>query len=177
MNKFIMKYKNNLIITMLFIIIACVVNITLAFLLERIINIVQLGNFKEFYKMVSVIITFILLDATVNYIRNYSQCIYIKKTMYYIKNKVFENILEKNTFDFYSNNSAKYISIISNDLKMVEDDYINNIFFIFENIILFIGSLISLFILNYELTIILILMSLFTFIIPKVFEENFRRIF
>lgn len=172
MNRFILKYKKNLIFTMLAIIASSIVNITLAFLLEKIIDVVQIGDFYKFYNIVIIIIIFILSDAAANYLRNYSQSVYIKKTMYYIKDEIFEKILNKSTFDFYSNNSAKYISLICNDIKMIEDNYINNIFFIFENVILLIGSIISLFILNYELTIILICMCFFTFLIPKFFENK-----
>ena len=70
MNRFILKYKKNLIFTMLAIIASSIVNITLAFLLEKIIDVVQIGDFYKFYNIVVIIIIFILSDAAANYLRN-----------------------------------------------------------------------------------------------------------
>ena len=172
MRKFIFKYKGTLTLAFISIGLSCMLSIGLALLLEKIIDVVQIGDISNFIKVVVVTVLFIIGESVINYLKAYFKNSYIKKTMYYIKSDMFNEMLKKKSYEFYKDNSAKYISLLSNDIKMIEEDYINTIFLIFENVVLFVGSLISMFVLNYKITIILIGVTALTFIIPKIFEEK-----
>lgn len=172
MRKFIFKYKETLGLSFLFIFLASMLNIALALLLEKIIDVVEVGDISKFMRVVVITILFIIGESVISYLKAYFKNSYIKKTMYYIKNDIFKEMLKKKSFEFYRSNSAKYISLLSNDIKMIEEDYLNTMFLVFENFILFVGSLISLFLLNYEITIILIVITSLTMVIPKIFEKK-----
>lgn len=172
MRKFIFKYKETLGLSFLFIFLASMLNIALALLLEKIIDVVEVGDISKFMRVVVITILFIIGESVISYLKAYFKNSYIKKTMYYIKNDIFKEMLKKKSFEFYRSNSAKYISLLSNDIKMIEEDYLNTMFLVFENLILFVGSLISLFLLNYEITIILIVITSLTMVIPKIFEKK-----
>lgn len=172
MRKFIFKYKETLGLSFLFIFLASMLNIALSLLLEKIIDVVEVGDISKFMRVVVITILFIIGESVISYLKAYFKNAYIKKTMYYIKNDIFKEMLKKKSFEFYRSNSAKYISLLSNDIKMIEEDYLNTMFLVFENLILFVGSLISLFLLNYEITIILIVITSLTMVIPKIFEKK-----
>lgn len=172
MRKFIFKYKETLGLSFLFIFLASMLNIALSLLLEKIIDVVEVGDISKFMRVVVITILFIIGESVISYLKAYFKNSYIKKTMYYIKNDIFKEMLKKKSFEFYRSNSAKYISLLSNDIKMIEEDYLNTMFLVFENLILFVGSLISLFLLNYEITIILIVITSLTMVIPKIFEKK-----
>lgn len=172
MRKFIFKYKETLGLSFLFIFLASMLNIALSLLLEKIIDVVEVGDISKFMRVVVITILFIIGESVISYLKAYFKNSYIKKTMYYIKNDIFKEMLKKKSFEFYRDNSAKYISLLSNDIKMIEEDYLNTMFLVFENLILFVGSLISLFLLNYEITIILIVITSLTMVIPKIFEKK-----
>ncbi|WP_050749467.1 hypothetical protein [Thermoanaerobacter italicus] len=46
---------------------------------------------------------------------------YIKKSLIYLKERLFDAIINKDMEEFNEVNTGKYISIISNDVKIVEE--------------------------------------------------------
>ncbi|WP_455543626.1 ABC transporter transmembrane domain-containing protein [Intestinibacter sp.] len=70
---------------------------------------------------------------------------FIKNTVSFIRNDIFSKIMNKDMKDFSLDNSGRYISILYNDIKLIEDNFLNNIFLVISSFISFIISLVFLF--------------------------------
>ena len=61
---------------------------------------------------------------------------------------VFGGIIRHNIPDFHKVNTADYLSALTNDVKMVEDNYLLPLLEIIQNGIIFVGSLVVMFYLD-----------------------------
>ena len=175
MKKYLFKFKLSLIISVIMVIAAAIITIALAFVFKNLIDVTKLNNINKFYSTAIFSFIFIIFGSIINYLSRIAKYLYIKKTMVYLKNDVFNKIINKNIADFTSDNSASYISIITNDLKMIEESYFENIFQLISSFTLFILSIMSLFILSYKIAIILIILSILTVIIPQIFQNKLSK--
>lgn len=175
MKKFILKYKFSLLLSFIMILFASLVDICLAFVFKALLDVAVAKDINQFYKVAIFTIIYIIIGSIIKLLSKLSKHLYIKKTMVYLKNNIFSTIINKSISEFVSDNSGKYISIITNDLKMIEEDYFKNIFLLFGSFVSLIGAIISLVILSYKISIILIVTSLLTLIIPKIFQKKLSK--
>ena len=75
------------------------------------------------------------------------------------KNKVFQSILDRDYREFSKEISGKFISILTEHMKKIEQDYLHQYFNISKNLSLMIFSLIAMFIGNWFLTLLVIIVS------------------
>ncbi|WP_029452004.1 ABC transporter ATP-binding protein [Clostridium algidicarnis] len=171
MKKYLLKYKLSLFISINMVIVSSVINVFLAFVFKSLIDVTISDDLNKFYKVAIFSLVFIILGSIINWLAKKMKYSYMKKTLVFLKDDIFNTIIKKDIASFTSENSASYMSIISNDLKLIEADYFKNIFSLIKSFTLFILSLISLFFLSYKIAIILIILSLLTMIIPKFYEK------
>ena len=76
------------------------------------------------------------------------------------KNKVFQSILDRDYREFSKETSGKFISILIENMKKIEQDYLHQYFNISKNLSLMIFSLIAMFIGNWFLTLLVIIVSI-----------------
>lgn len=76
------------------------------------------------------------------------------------KEFVFEQLSRKSISAFNGENTALYISALSNDANTIEAKYLMNIFNIIENVLVFLGALVMMLCYNVELTLVSIVLSL-----------------
>ena len=81
------------------------------------------------------------------------------------KNKVFQSILDRDYREFSKETSGKFISILTEHMKKIEQDYLHQYFNISKNLSLMIFSLIAMFIGNWFLTLFVIIVSIIPMLI------------
>lgn len=81
---------------------------------------------------------------------------FIHQTLCQFKNLVFSKMVNKSFRAFYKENTARYLSVFSNDMKSIEDNYLNNMFLLIYQVIVFILALFFVFWINYRLALFLI---------------------
>ena len=118
-------YKNKILLVSasLLVIISALISISIAFLMEEMINagINKDSNLMKKMIILSVIVMVIfIVCGIVEYIL---KNIYIKKTMLSYKNTIINKLLKKDLKEFKLSNTGSYISIITNDMKIIEVDY------------------------------------------------------
>jgi ABC-type multidrug transport system fused ATPase/permease subunit len=94
------------------------------------------------------------------------------KTVLQLKKDVFFSILETKISDFNRSNSANYISLINNDIKMVSDNYINSILALTKDITTMIFALTAMALLSPVNAIIALVLSSAPLIIPFIFGKR-----
>ena len=89
---------------------------------------------------------------------------YQKKAITQYKNNIYGQILGKNIAEFNRNNTATYISALTNDVHKIEEDYLFSAFDLITNITLFVCTIVIMLIYSPVLTLSGIILSLLPFI-------------
>jgi len=155
---------------------AICLDILMAFVLKGITNAAIGKNIellKENIKLAAVlfIITSILAPTSI-YI-----CIKcIKKTMAEIRLKVFDHLMKLPMQYFDSNHSGNIIFKTINDTNMMENMYFFPLFNLFMSVILGVGSIIFMFVLNWKIAVLLMILGILSILINNYLSKPLRSI-
>lgn len=172
MKLFVLKYKSQLILLILLIIVSSLTNMYMAFISRGLVDVATLGQGRGFAVKVLWAVGFIIVSTAFRFFALLTYSSYIRKTMIYLKEVVFCHIIGKSLMQFSARNSAQYISLFNNDLKIIEDDYFKNIFNFIGIVISFTASLIALFLLSPTIMVALLLLTFLSMFIPRLFEQK-----
>jgi len=84
-----------------------------------------------------------------------------------MRRAVFAGIMRQNMEEFYSVNTADYLSALNNDMKIIEENYLNNIFDVLYHAVLFIATLAVMLYFDVFVTLVIIGMSILMMIVPS----------
>ena len=120
-------------------------------------------------------IGFMIIEFLISYIMGILRSKFLQKCSYSLKQDMFTKIIHSDINKFNASNSAKYISILNNDIKLVEQDYFRNIPDIISSFSMLLLAIVSLFFLNPIVAVTAIFLSLFTFIVPTLTGKRITR--
>jgi ATP-binding cassette subfamily C protein len=172
MKKYILREKKAIIFITFMTIIVSFLNVSFAFLLKYIIDISTNGTLDEYLVVVISCIIITLVFCIVKYFVDYLKNNYIRRTMKYIKSDIVNQIFKKNIYNFNENKSSNYISILTNDMVILENDLINSIFILASTFTSFLIGVFALFKINVYVTILAIIISVLTAVIPMIFAKK-----
>ena len=145
---------------MIFNILVPLTNIAFAYSIKGIIDSGMSQNKEALTQAVLVGATVIFIYAGLNFISLRLKNILVRQIMSRYKNKVFQSILDRDYRDFSKEKSGKYISVLTENMKKIEQDYLQQYFNISKNLSLMIFSLLAMFIGNWFLTLLVIIASI-----------------
>ena len=148
------------------------INIAFAYSIKGIIDSGLSQNRKALTEAVLVGVAVIFAYAGLNFISLRLRNKFVRGIMSRYKNKVFQSILDKDYREFSKDKSGKYISILTENMRKIEQDYLYQYFNISKNFSLMIFSLIAMFIGNWFLTLLVIIASIIPMIISGVIGQK-----
>ncbi|WP_274459403.1 ABC transporter ATP-binding protein [Gemella haemolysans] len=172
MKQLIKNHKKSYYAFMIFNMLVPLINIAFAYSIKGIIDSGLSQNRKALTEAVLVGVAVIFAYAGLNFISLQLRNKLVRKIMSRYKNKVFQSILDKDYREFSKDKSGKYISILTENMKKIEQDYLYQYFNISKNFSLMIFSLIAMFIGNWFLTLLVIIASIIPMIISGVIGQR-----
>ena len=145
---------------MIFNILVPLTNVAFAYSIKGIIDSGMSQNKEALTQAVLVGATVIFIYAALNFISLRLRNKLVRKIMSRYKNKVFQSILDRDYRDFSKEKSGKFISVLTENMKKIEKDYLHQYFNISKNLSLMIFSLLAMFIGNWYLTLLVIIASI-----------------
>lgn len=91
---------------------------------------------------------------------------FLRNIILLLRKRIFSGIFRRNYRDFTSENTADYISVLTNDIKLVEENYILPLLLSIQNTFMFLTTFALLLYLNPLVTGVLVLSALLIFIVP-----------
>lgn len=170
--KYLFKYKLLFFTRVLTISLAALSVICFDFMMGFIVDIFSNGETEKFVPIILASLFLIILLFVTEYIDGYVMSSYIKNTVNYLRCDIFTKILNKDMKDFSLDNSGKYISILYNDIKIIEDSLLNNIFLVISSFISFIISLLFLFSISPSIVIFIVIFGILGFVIPNALSKK-----
>ena len=172
MKQLIKNHKKSYYAFMIFNMLVPLINIAFAYSIKGIIDSGLSQNRKALTEAVLVGVAVIFAYAGLNFISLRLRNKLVREIMLRYKNKVFQSILDKDYRKFSKDKSGKYISILTDNMKKIEQDYLYQYFNISKNFSLMIFSLIAMFIGNWFLTLLVIIASIIPMIISGVIGQK-----
>lgn len=173
MMKNLMKHHEKLFyIFLIFNLLVPLANIAFAYSIKLIIDTGMSQNRSSFEEAIIVGVVVIFTYAALNFISFRLRNRLIKRIMSDYTNRVFQSILDKDYRDFSSENSGKFISVLTENMKKIENDYLLQFFNISRNLSLMLFSLLAMFLGNWLLTLFVIAASIIPMLISGIIGKN-----
>lgn len=172
MTKYLFKFKRLLAINIVFIIAQAIVSVSFAFILKVIIDAGVNRSMNELKKSLMITGTFVIVMFLVEALNKLFQAKFIQKTVFELKKDIFSSILKRDIKSFNSENTAQYISTLTNDINIVEQDYFVNILYFINNVIAFVLATIAIIKINVYITMGVFIVGALTMTVPILFGKK-----
>lgn len=160
MKQLIKNHQKAFYVFMIFNILVPLTNVAFAYSIKGIIDSGMSQNEDALTQAVLVGASVIFIYAGLNFISLRLRNKLVRQIMSRYKNKVFQSILDSDYRDFSIEKSGKFISVLTENMKKIEQDYLHQYFNISKNLSLMIFSLLAMFIGNWFLTLLVIIASI-----------------
>lgn len=160
MKQLIKNHQKSFYAFMIFNILVPLTNIAFAYSIKGIIDSGMSQNEEALTQAVLVGAIVIFIYAGLNFISLRLKNKLVRQIMSRYKNKVFQSILDSDYRDFSIEKSGKFISVLTENMKKIEQDCLHQYFNISKNLSLMIFSLLAMFIGNWFLTLLVIIASI-----------------
>lgn len=166
MSTYIRKNILLFILTILSSVIASLGYVFMAVLLQQLLDIAIDKNIHQFIRMVVFsIIYFVALGFSL-YLQSLLSKKVICKIMLQIRSDVFRGIINHSIEDFEKKNTADYISVVTNDVKMLEDHFLLPLFEVVQYTVIFISSFVLMIYFDFIVTICVVAAIAVMFLVP-----------
>lgn len=175
MKKYIKKNKGILTATLLFGSIFSIGSTLVALILKEVIDVALTGDLNRFFTLVLQTAAYLVVVGICYWLYSKFSKKFICKVTRMLRNDAFQGIFKKNVSDFNTVNSADYLSALTNDVKNVEENYLNPLLLCLQNMVMFIASFIVMLYLS-PLVMLCLFLSVFLLIaIPSLFNVSIQK--
>lgn len=145
-----------------------------SFVFKEVFDTFQNGSSISIFHLIIIVILCLIIitvaDILFGFTENKIICFYMTS----LKQKIFQSVIYNNNL-LQEKNSTSYLSLLLNDLKIIQTNYYESIFRIILNATTLIASLLALFYLNITMGILLIFVFILPTIIPYIAKRNIKK--
>ena len=167
MSIYIKKNKFLFILTILTSVISSLGYVFMAVLLQQLLDIAMDKNIQQFIRMVIFSIVYFVVLGFFLYLQSLLSKKVICKIMLQIRSDVFRGTINHSIEDFEKKNTADYISVVTNDVKMLEDNFLLPLFEVVQYTVIFISSFVLMIYFDIIVTLCVIVAIAVMFLVPS----------
>ena len=128
--------------------------------LGEVTNIMAAGDLARLWNILAISAAALVLLLAVDLLMYYFKSRFIHRALRQYKDLAFSRLSEKSISAFSRENTSRYLSVLTNDANSIEENYLNrSILLIFQGA-MFLGGLVMMLVLSWQLTLITIILSL-----------------
>ncbi|MCL2828281.1 MAG: ABC transporter ATP-binding protein/permease [Oscillospiraceae bacterium] len=168
MGRYFKEHKLLVAATVVFCIAIGVIQAGIAVLIQRVLDMALAGEAEQFIRALLFAVVYFAVMGLTLYLATllgFKTALRVLKSM---RRAVFAGVMRQNMEEFYSVNTADYLSALNNDMKIIEENYLNHIFDIVYHAVLFVASLIVMFYFDVFVTLVVIGISVLMMVIPGI---------
>lgn len=168
-------WRNNfsLVLSTLFILVLYVfTDIFMALIFGGLVDSANNRDSVVFNRYILYSLTLIIIYPIIYWFYNYIKNKMVYKMSTEIKQKLFKSILNYSFNDFYETDVGNKVSLLTNDIKIIETDYLEGVVNIARSAILFISAIVSIFVVSKEMAIFLVIMAIASMSIPSLIGKK-----
>lgn len=164
--------KANFIFATITVILTAVDAIIMAFILKVFFDVAANGSTKDFITLMIACLIYVIYDTLLGLLRKKFKNKFFYVSLTNLKNQVFEDMIHQNINLFNSTETSKFLSGFSNDITIIETDYLENTLVLIEKAVLLIGGFIAMIILSPIMFVCVTLSSLLSLLIMPIFSQK-----
>lgn len=172
LKQYLWQFKGMFCVSIVMIILSAIFSVGLAFVLQMIIDSTVSMNEETLFRTVGIGFVYTILAMFVGVGRKLSMAYMNKKVFTKLKEDIFSHLMKRNIKTFNEENTATYLSILSNDIKMLEDSFFNNLFYMTHNLCMFILAVISMIFISPVVTLAIAIVGILPITIPLIFGKR-----
>ena len=131
-----------------------------SWILGEVTNIMAAGDLDRLWHTLAISVAALVLILLVDLLMYYFKSRFIHRALRQYKDLAFSRLSEKSISAFSRENTSRYLSVLTNDANSIEENYLNrSILLIFQGA-MFLGGLVMMLVLSWQLTLITIILSL-----------------
>ncbi len=174
MKECLKKNKLILTITLLLNIISSVAAVFLAKLLQKVIDTALSGNMSSFQRILLISVIYITVLGIISYLYSLCSKRLIRNLIKMLRERAFYGIFKRSVQDFTGVNTADYISALTNDIKLIEENYITPILTTLQYAIMFIVTIVMLFVISPFIALCLIGCMIVMLLLPGLMGNSLQ---
>lgn len=174
MKKYILKQKRLLAVTILFGTIFSVGSTFIAFILKDVIDVAISKDRNQFISIVLQATIYVAILGVCYWLYATWSKKFICRVTKMLREDTFGGIFKKNISDFRMVNSADYLSVLTNDVKNVEENYFVPLLLCLQNMIVFITSVAVMLYLSPLVMLCLFTAMLLLLVLPSLFQKTIQ---
>lgn len=159
MKRYLLRFKGLFLVTICLTILCAMLDVYIAFILSDIVDASISKDMQIFKNSIIIAVIYLIINISVNFLQRIVKASYLKKTLVVLKKNLFSKILSKDMINFKDENTASYISTLTNDEAIIENDYFDSIIQLIYYLTSFAISFYSLIKINYNLILAIIIGS------------------
>ena len=167
-----MKHIKDFCILMVFLFLDVLGDIVLALLFGQIIDKAGSRDLPAIFLLITETIIFTIVTVFIYWLYR----VFTKKFIFLMirdtKVKIFADIQNLNITKFFNEDIGNKISLLTNDMAILEDDYFQSLILVIRAAILFILSITTIIIKSYQVGIFLLILTMFSVFLPKLFGKK-----
>lgn len=166
--------KKNIMIILATALLSLIVSATSVFIsiiLQQIIDIALGQDMEKFKRTVIISILYLIGYGLIYLLYSLLSKIFIRNLNLQFREKIFTGIFRKNYSDFSHTNTADYISALTNDIKLVEENFLLPLLLTIQYGAMFVFSIMLLIYFSPMVTLSLFLSMVLMFIAPSLFGK------
>lgn len=175
MKFYIKQNKILFLLTILTSVIASLGYVFMAILLQKLLDIAVEKNMQQFIPMVLFSIFYFVMLGIFLYLQSLLSKRIICKIIEQIRSDVFQGTVSQGMEDFGKKNTADYISIITNDVKMIEDNFLLPLFKVVQYTVIFISSFVLMIYFDVIVTIVVFVAIAMMFLVPSLLGKELEK--
>lgn len=175
MKIYMKQNKVLLLFTILTSIIASLGYVFMAVLLQKLLDIAVEKNMQQFIPMVLFSIFYFVMLGIFLYLQSLLSKRITCKIIKQIRTDVFKGIVSQSMGDFGKRNTADYLSIITNDVKMIEDNFLLPFFEVVQYTVIFISSFVLMIYFDVIVTIVVFVAITLMFLAPSLLGKELEK--
>lgn len=162
-------------VTLLLSTLVSVAYVFIAVILQRVTDTAVSGDMDGFRSVVTLSVAYLVGLGIVSLIYSLFCKLLVCRVVRQLRSQVFNGILRRNTQDFMSTHTAHYLSAVTNDIKLIEDNGVQPLLVIVQNVVMFVTAVTVLFFINVTIGLCLIGCLILMFTIPALFGKALQR--
>lgn len=175
MKIYMKQNKVLLLFTILTSIIASLGYVFMAVLLQKLLDIAVEKNMQQFIPMVLFSIFYFVMLGIFLYLQSLLSKRITCKIIKQIRTDVFKGIVSQSMGDFGKRNTADYLSILTNDVKMIEDNFLLPFFEVVQYTVIFISSFVLMIYFDVIVTIVIFVAITLMFLVPSLLGKELEK--
>ncbi len=175
MKIYMKQNKALLLFTILTSIIASLGYVFMAVLLQKLLDIAVGKNMQQFIPMVLFSIFYFVMLGIFLYLQSLLSKRITCKIIKQIRSDLFQGTVSQSMEDFGKRNTADYLSIITNDVKMIEDNFLLPLFEVVQYIVIFISSFVLMIYFDVIVTIVVFVAITLMFLVPSLLGKELEK--